>query len=407
MAGGVWQRGLPIAALVQGASDAALNRVMLAASAAVVILALPAGVLIDRGDRRWLMFAAGVAAAVVVGALAWCVAAHVGRLAVVTLVGVCVAVVDMVYQTSATTLVPQLVRGDRLPWANAGLYAAGSGFTLAVLGAQSFPAALPVVLCAVLIWWMLAAAALAGIRGRYRQPASRRQAVAADLAAGVRLLWRHRQLRAFAAMQGVLAFAGSCALTATLTYAGAAQAGMRLLSLDPSAVNLLAVAAGAILGALIAVPVTRGFGRGPALAVALVAYAAAIAMSAATVGLAVAAAAGALAGTAVAIVSITLVTLRQQLTPAPLLGRVNSCFVLITQVGVLLGGPAAGAMTRLLGARTTIVLTGLFALTAVTGLRMVTGDIIDSTGTAIPAQTAQASLTTTTTGSYDAQDSHP
>src|SRR5205814_7361794 len=117
----------------------------------------------------------------------------------------CAGVAETLYDTSAQSIVPQVVRRDQLSRANGRLYAVEltanefvgppfAGVLVAVGAAVAF--GVPAVL------WVVAVLALLLVRGPFRVARQGRTTMRGDIAEGLRFLWGNRILRTFAVMVG-------------------------------------------------------------------------------------------------------------------------------------------------------------------------------------------------------------
>lgn len=97
----------------------------------------------------------------------------------------------------------------------------------------------------------------------------RRTTMRADVAEGLRFLWRHRLLRTLAVMVGVLNLASNATWAILVLYAVGPGSAMRL-SEPAFGLLLTTVAVGSLVGSLIADRVERRLGRARSLVVAVV-----------------------------------------------------------------------------------------------------------------------------------------
>jgi MFS family permease len=213
-------------------------------------------------------------------------------------------------------------------------------------------------------------------------PAARRS-LRREVAEGVRWLWDHRLLRALALL------AGGIALLMSMQYATFVLYAQEVLRLDARGFGLLstATAAGAVLGGQLAPAISRRIGQRAALLLAVAGLAPAYATVGLTASGALVAAAYVAEGFLILLWNVITVSLRQQVVPEAVLGRVNGVYQLLvhgaTPLGSLAGGAlvaAAGALAgRELGLRVPFLLTAaaMVALLAVTA-RLVTAARIEA-----------------------------
>ncbi len=327
----------------------AIAGVALASRLPWLVFSLQAGALSDRFDRRRLMVAANSFRAVIAAGLTVAILLDAASLPLLYLAAFGLGMCEVVFDNTSQALLPSLVPRQHLERANGNLMGAQmviADFVArpvagALVGiALSLPFAIDAATAAV------SAALIAAIPGRYRttQPeGATRPRMRAQIAEGLRWLWRHRLLRvlalALAAMNGVTA--------ATMaTFVLFAQ---ELLLLDGLGFGLLLATGslGGLLGSVLAPGVTARLGSGRSLlltvAVPIIGFTV-LAVTSSPV----------LAGLAFAAYSFTAVTwnvvtvsLRQTLIPDALLGRVNSVYRFFGWGVMPLGTLAGGALVRL------------------------------------------------------------
>ncbi|MFI6261387.1 MFS transporter [Micromonospora sp. NPDC051006] len=323
---------MPLLVLHATGSVAQMGLLTAVAGVASVGAGVFGGVLVDRYDRRTLMIAADLARLVLYGLvpLAWLAGPQVWLIFVV--LPICEAA-GMLFQVAAVTAVRNLVDRDRITEANGRLqatYAAaavGGPLLAGVVSARFGPTAAIAINAAS---FALSAAGLWLVR--LRQPArdgtalgegvSRRERPLAEFLAGARFLWRQPVLRSLTVLLSVFIFL-TFGFTDVLIYHVKHDLG----GSDGTVGTVLGLAAlGTIAGALLAAPLRRRRGFG-------VTWVGAISLCGlALVGIGV-------AGTVPAVTVLTAVylcgvsvggicsmSLRQEITPDHLLGRVTSAF---------------------------------------------------------------------------------
>ncbi|MEU1225442.1 MFS transporter [Streptomyces sp. NPDC005828] len=311
-----------------------------------LLLGLPAGAWVDRMRRRRVMIVGDLARAVLLASLP--VAAWFGVLTLPQLYGVafglsvCTAFFDIAYQSH----LPDLVDDDRLVEANVALEASrtvtaagGPGAGGALVAAVTAPVALAVDAVSYLVSALL----LSRIRRPDPRPARVPGAGLRDeIAEGLRFVARDRLLRALT-------------LAATISNAcGTIGASMLLvllageLGMSPFLCGLVftAEALGGFLGSLLVTRVAARLGEGRAMIASVVVsgvlWLFAVPFFHADARYAVACLLQGLGWTAFMTFKISAVSLRQRLTPAPLLGRVNATFRFLAWGSMPLGALAGG-----------------------------------------------------------------
>jgi len=345
-----------------------------------LLFALPAGALADRLDRRRAMLGANAVRAVLLVALALTVVVDIGSIWVLYVVAFCIGVAETIYDTSAQSMLPLLVPRDRLSRANGRLFVAEvtsnefvgpplGGFLVAASAAMAFaaPAAL----------WVVAIAALLLVRGAFRVERDRRTTVRADIAEGLRFLWRHRLLRTLAGMVGVFNFASNAVWAILVLYAVGPRSAMGL-SKPAFGLLLSTVAAGSLVGSLIAERVEQRLGRARSLTLSILGNALLVGSPALTANPFLVGAAFLIGGITNAIWNVVTVSLRQRITPDRLLGRLNSGYRLVAWGTRPLGAVAGGLLAQAFGLRAVFIIMAPLALALVAGMTRVTDKAMDA-----------------------------
>ncbi len=381
LADGVLKVAVPLVAIGFTRSPALIAGLAFAITVPWLLFALPVGAVVDRLDRRRLMLGANVARAVPLAGLVAVVALDAGSIWALYAVALCVGTAEVVHDTAAQSIVPQVVRRDQLSRANGRLYGAEltanelvgpplAGFLVAagVVAALTAPVAL----------WAVAVLALLWLRGPYRvERGAGRTTLRGDIAEGLRFLWRHRILRTFAVMVGVFNFASSAVFAVLVLYAVGAGSAMGL-SAQGYGWLLSTLAVGSLVGSVLAERIERALGRTGTLVVAFVASAVLMGLPGVTANPYLIGAAFFVGGAGLVVANVVMVSLRQRITPDRLLGRVNSGYRLVAWGTKPLGAVAGGVLAQLVGLRAVFLLMGLLVLTIIAGLTRVTNTGLDA-----------------------------
>jgi MFS family permease len=212
----------------------------------------------------------------------------------------------------------------------------------------------------------LAAGLLLLLPGKYRVAREGSSTIRADIAEGIRLLWRNRVLRSIAVMTGVFNLASSASVAVLVLYAvGDSSA----LGLTEAQYGLLfsITAAGSVLGTLVVSGVERRLGRSRTLAVGLVLAAVFVGIPGLTTEPLVVAVGFFLGGVGLVLWNVVAVSLRQRVTPDALLGRITGVHRLFAWGSMPLGAVLGGAIGEWLGVRAVfgimaVLVLGLLAL---------------------------------------------
>lgn len=309
-----------------------------------LVFVLVAGALADRLDRRRTMRNVQLFRVMVLAALT--VLAMIGGLSlpVLYLAAFALGVGETLFDTAAQSILPSIVGRDRLSAANGRLYAVElvmNQFVGPPLGGLLIGLSVPLALGGSVIGYALAAVGLSLMAGSFRPersgPPTR---LHADIAEGLRYLWRHRVLRTLAMMVGVMNLAATATMAVFVLYAVAP--GPMRLSEPGFGILLTTFAAGSLIGSFVAAPLERRVGRVPLLFASVIATSIGFAIPAFTTDVLVIGTFFVISGLFVVVWNVITVSLRQRIVPDRLLGRVNSAYRLFawgTQpLGALLGG---------------------------------------------------------------------
>jgi MFS family permease len=360
LADGLFLVGLPLLAAQTTRSPAAVSLVLMAGRLPWLLLALPTGLLVDRADRRRLMMAACAGRGAALGGLAGLAATgHAGMAAIVAF-AFCVGVGEIVFDTAALTLLPELTERHQLSQSNGYLQASQLGLTEltgpALGGLLAVAAiALPLGTAALLLVGSLVLVASLG--GKHRPPPRTcHEPLRRELVSGLRFLWQRPVLRVFAFTGGALNVA-----------LGGMFAALPLFALAPGPMGLSASGYGLLLtavgfGGLVAAPATSRLEARLGTHRLLVVGIAGLAMGCLTPvvtsnGVLVAAALMA-AGATLVLWNVVTVSLRQQVVPASLLGRVNAAYRFIVYGGLPLGAGLGGLIGTVAGLRSVFAVAG-------------------------------------------------
>jgi MFS family permease len=382
LADGLVKIALPLVAVTVTDSPALVAGVALAVTLPWLLFALPAGALADRVDRRVAMVTANVARAAAVAILAVAVAlglqSSVAAIWVLYLVALLLGAAEVVYDTCAQSILPQVVSRDRLPRANGRLIAAeltANEFVGPPLGGLLVAAGVAAAFATPAALWAAAVGALLLLRGGFAVAREEPTTVRADVAEGLRYLWRHRLLRTLATMTGLFNFATNATFAVFVLYAVGPDSAM---GLTEAAYGLVfaTIAAGSLIGALLADPIIRRLGRSRSLFLGILGGVVTVGIPALTTNALVIAAAFLLGGLTNALWNVVAVSLRQRITPDRILGRINSSYRLVAWGTRPLGAAAGGLIGELLGLRAVFAMAAALILATLLGMTQVTDTAI-------------------------------
>ncbi|MER5436133.1 MFS transporter [Streptomyces sp. NPDC002588] len=323
---------LPLLVLQATGSLARMGLLTAVGGAASVVAAVFAGAVVDRVDRRRLLIACDLVRMVLYGLipLVWLFGPRIWLL--YTVLPLCEAV-GMLFAVGYVTFVRGLVGTGQLTEANGrlGATAAAAGvlgpLCAGLLAAWTGPAAAVGVDAAS---FGVSAACLSVVRIRKRppdeqspgEPGARTAGLWRDLRAGVAFLYRHPVLRALTGLLFVFSFL-TLGLNDLVIYHLKHDLGQD----DGTVGSVMAAGAlGTIAGSLLVARVRRRLGFGPTWTVSVAVSGVAVAGLGWARDVPVVGALAAVFLACVAVAGTCSMSLRQEVTPEPLLGRVTSAF---------------------------------------------------------------------------------
>jgi MFS family permease len=373
---GIFQVAVALLAVRLTHSPILISSVALAARLPWLFLALPAGAWADRLDRRRTMMRMNAIRVGLLAFLAMAEASGAASIPLLCVVSLGLGCAEVLFDTSAQTLMPAVVPAEDLSQANGRLFAVETTMNQFVgppLGGALV--AVSVALAVGLSAGLYAAAllALSFLPGAYRtQRTGPPTRLRADIAEGLRYLFAHRLLRTLGLLLGVqnLLFTAQGAIFVLFAVS---KDGLRLSEFGVGAL-FTAGAVGGLLGSFVAAPIERKLGRARVLLLSVATSGAALAAPGIVRSVWVAAAAGVAGGTTVVMWNVITVSLRQRIIPDELLGRVNSGYRLLGWGSMPIGAALGGALAELVGLRGVFVVTGLGMAVLLVPLRLVVTD---------------------------------
>jgi MFS family permease len=380
LADGIFKVALPLIAIQYTRDPTLIAGLAVAEGLPWLVFSLYAGAVSDRQDRRFVMLSANVVRASLLALLALAIALDAATIAVLYVVAFCIGMAETLYDTSAQSILPQVVDRRLLTRANGRLYAAeltANEFIGPPLGGFLVTIGAALVLAGSAGVWFVAAGILLLLRGSFRTGHDGTTTIRADVAEGLRFLRRHRVLRAMALLTGMGNLAFSAAFAVFVLYAVGADSPMGLT--EPQyGVLLTATAVGAFLGTFIAERVEKKLGRSRTLLLMIVVTSLAIGVPALTTNPWVIGGVLAASGVTVVLGNVVMVSLRQRVTPDRLLGRVNSAYRLVAWGTMPLGALLGGLVASWWGIRTTFAVAALISLSTLGVMRVLSDANIDA-----------------------------
>jgi MFS family permease len=353
LADGMTAAALPLLAAVLTRDAFAVALVTALHSLPWIVFELAAGEIVDRSDRRRLMLFGNIARAVGISIIGLLVATDAIELWSLGAIAFGLGVAETLVDTSWEALVPKLVKPEDLALANGRTQAAewtADELIGPPLGAALFAlaAAAPFIVNGGV--FVTAALLVALIPGRFttdREVAHGFAAMRKDIGEGIRWLWQHPVLRSLSLTAGTANLMGTAMFAVFVLFA------QEILDVDEVGYGLILAAAGVggIVGASLAHRLEARLGPGGVLlgsmsGIAFVALAIATTNSPFVVG-----AAFAFDGFLIAAWNVTVVSLRQELTPDEMRGRVASDARTIAFGAIPVGAVLGGVLAEVIGLR--------------------------------------------------------
>jgi MFS family permease len=316
-----------------------------------LLFSLVSGALVDRLDRRRLMATVDVARCLLLGLLGVAVLLDAATIPLLYAVFFAVGVAETLFDNASVSILPSVVARERLPKANGRLLGArvvAEDLAGPPLGGVLFAAAAAVPFLLDAGTFAAAAALVAAMRGRFRVERPEEApptTLRSEIAEGVRWLWRNRLLRILALAIGLMNVTLMATASILVLYA------RERLGLGPAGYGLLfsSMAVGGIAASLVVERIVGWLGPATTMRVGLLIEASthlvlALARSPLVVGAILA-----LFGFHAITWNVTSISLRQELVPERLLGRVNSAYAVFSSGGTALGAVVGGLLARRFG----------------------------------------------------------
>ena len=355
-----------VAVLLLGAGEGQTGLLQTALTLPFVLFAIPAGLMVDRLSRRWLMASAEALRAVALLGVLAAVCFDLLNMPLLALLGFVAVCGTVVYSVAAPALVPSLVPPQALPAANARIelartiaFASGPALGGVLVGwigaAPAFGVAATLSILAVIL--------LSGLAEPKRASVVRRRNPWQEIKEGAAFVFHHDLLRPVFVTQFIFNTASFLILAVFVPYA------VRQFGLSAAGIGIVLgmYGVGMVVGALVATRVMKFVSFGHVIGLGPVAGLAAAGIMALTTLFPTPLLAGLsffLLGAGPILWVISTTTLRQSVTPPRLLGRVSA--INIMAYGARPLGAGLGALVGgIWGAETCLYLAvAVFALQA-------------------------------------------
>ncbi|AYZ64208.1 MFS transporter [Burkholderia multivorans] len=353
LADGVTKVALPLMATALTQSPLQVSGVSLTLTLPWLLVALHVGVLVDRADRRVLLWLANGMRLAAIAVLVLLSLSNGITLPVLYIGGLTLGIAEVIALTSAAALVPDAVAPAGRERANAwvaGAETVCNEFCGPLVGGLLVAAGTALALGTVASAYLIGVLALCFLVGRFRvvhAPDAPREPVHRQIAEGLHYLWREPILHLMAVTLTVLCACWGAWLAIMPLFA------TKVMGLDARGygVMLSALGIGGFVGALSVTTLNCWLGRRTVMFVDLLGTLAMMAMPIATVNLwavAASAFAGGLGGT---LWSVNSRTISQALVPGALFGRYNAAARLFSWGAMPVGAGLGGVLAELFGLR--------------------------------------------------------
>ena len=306
-----------------------------------LFFSLISGALVDRLDRRMLMVAVDAFRTVLLGFLGLAVLSNFVSIPLLYVVFFLMGTAETLFDTASVSILPAVVPRESLEKANGRLFGAqivSNEFAAPPLGGFLFAVAASVPFFLDAGSFAAAAVLVLFMRGKFRverPEGTLPTTLRAEISEGLRWLWGNRVLRTLAVSLGIMNLTSTATISIFVLFA---QERLGLGSVGYG-VLLTSGAVGGVAGSLTAERFVRWLGAGTTMRLGLLIEAASAGVIALSREPLVVGAMFVLFGFHAIVWNVVTISLRQQIIPERLLGRVNSAYRLLG-----LGGMSAGAL---------------------------------------------------------------
>ncbi len=306
-----------------------------------LLFSLISGALVDRLDRRRLMVAVDAFRTVLLGFLGLAVLSNFVSIPLLYVVFFLMGTAETLFDTASVSILPAVVPRESLEKANGRLFGAqivSNEFAAPPLGGFLFAVAASVPFFLDAGSFAAAAVLVLFMRGKFRvdrPEGTPPTTLRAEISEGLRWLWGNRLLRTLAISLGIMNLTSTATISIFVLFA---QERLGLGSVGYG-VLLTSGAVGGVAGSLAAERFVGWLGAGTTMRLGLIIEAASAGVIALSREPLVVGAMFVLFGFHAIVWNVVTISLRQQIIPERLLGRVNSAYRLLG-----LGGMSAGAL---------------------------------------------------------------
>ncbi|RNB87781.1 MFS transporter [Brevibacillus fluminis] len=338
---------LPVLAAKTTSSPALVAGVSFMATLPWLLFSLPIGAIVDRVDRKKLITLINLFRVSVVMTLFLAAAGGWLHIYVLYLLAVVLGVCETFSDTASGSLVPSVVPRDRLEQANARIFSVETitnRFVGGPLAGFFISISISMTVLSGSFTYLMTIIVLLFLRGDFKAARTSKSSIRKDIAEGVRFLWSNQILRTLAIMVAVMSGCWSAFFSLLVLHAVAP--GPLQLNEFGYSMLLTALAAGSLAGAAMVGPIQKILGRRGLLGIDVVGTIVMLAVPALTSNVWLVGAAIFLGGFGGATWSVGVATIRQNLIPDELLGRVYAAYRLVGWGTLSLGAIVAGMIAE-------------------------------------------------------------
>lgn len=355
---------LPVLVYAETGSALLTSAVAGLEAAPYLVFGLVAGALADRLPRRRTMVLADLAGCLALATIVIVWLAGTLTAAHVLIVAALVGTSFVWFDSASWGAMPRLVGRERLPEANGIVWSSAIALGIVVPGLTGLVVSFtsPVVVLGIdAVSYLVSAAVILTIgkplgpdRGRTDTDETPARTMRADIGEGLRFVWRHAVLRTLTFAGFGLSLSGGAVVSLLVVHASEELA----IAPDDRAVGLLftASAIGAMAASRLLGPLSRRLGAGRLSMFSYLAYLPLLALLAYATDVWTAMLAWAAWDAAYTIAITNAITIRQQVTPDELQGRVNTTGRMIAWGGFPFGALLGGVLAESVGVQTTYVI---------------------------------------------------
>ena len=343
---GIFLVALPLLAARLTRSEVSISLIAAVTALPWLLLSLPIGAIIDRSDRKKIMIRADLFRAAAIGALAVAVMLDAARIWMLWVMGFAIGVAEVFFDNASQAVLPAVVPAELLQKANGRRYSVelvANIFIGTPLGSILFAAAVALPFGIEAGSFVLAVLLILPLRGNFHPNPTRHETASlyAEMRTGLRWLWRNPLLRTIALSLALTNLALEIPQAVFVLFA------QDTLGITETEYGFLigVMGAGAVLGGLLGDKIVGKLGQAASIYGALGVWVVCLTSMGLyprpwSVALAVS-----VQSMAATVWNVVMVSLRQQVIPAELFGRVNSVYRWFAwgtmPIGAVVGGQVA------------------------------------------------------------------